>query len=195
VAALRAERDEARRRLFRLLERPGYQRWIARFATFVTTSGVGLARVEKGAPRRVRETAASRIWLAYEHVRAYRDLLRWADVPTLHELRIAGKRLRYALEFIQETLVPDVGPLLVRVTALQDHLGLLNDADVAAARARTFLVEHGASLSAVEAEAIGQYVVDRERELGRLRRTIGPVWRGVEGPAFRRRLGRAVARL
>ena len=56
------------------------------------------------APHRVRETAPSRIWAAYEQVRSYEPVLRWADVPTLHELRIAGKWLRYSLEFVQEPL-------------------------------------------------------------------------------------------
>jgi CHAD domain-containing protein len=195
IEALRSERDDARRRLFRLLDRPGYHRWVSRSAAFLTTAGAGLAQTPSGTPRRVRDTAPSRIWLAYEHVRAFGDVLRWADVPTIHQLRIAGKRLRYALEFIQETLTPDVGPLLVRVTALQDHLGLLNDADVAAGRARAFLVERGTSVAPAEAEVIGRYVVDRERDVARLQRTIGRVWRGVDGPAFRRRLGRAVARL
>ena len=46
--------------------------------------------------------AASRIWAAYEQVRAYEPVLRWADVETLHELRIAGKWLRYTLEFARE---------------------------------------------------------------------------------------------
>ena len=195
VAALRDERSEARQRLIRLLERRGYHRWIARTGALLTTPGAGLVSSAAAAPRRIRETAPSRIWLAYEHVRAYGDLVRQADVPTLHQLRIAGKRLRYALESIHEALVPDVGPLLARVTALQDHLGLLNDADVAAGRARAFLTEHGGGLTADEVEAIGRYVVDREAEVARLRRTIRGVWRGVDGPAFRRRLGRAVARL
>ena len=81
-------------------------------------------------PHRVRDTAASRIWTAYEQVRGYEPVLRWADVETLHELRIAGKWLRYTLEFVREALGDDAAPLIARVTALQDHLGLMNDADV-----------------------------------------------------------------
>ena len=38
-------------------------------------------------------------------------------------------------------------PLIERVTSLQDHLGMMNDADVAAHMARTFLVEHGSEFS------------------------------------------------
>ena len=91
---------------------------------------------------------ASRIWTAYEQVRGYEPVLRWADVETLHELRIAGKWLRYTLEFVREALGDDAAPLIARVTALQDHLGLMNDADVSASMARTFLVEHAGDLSA-----------------------------------------------
>ena len=74
-------------------------------------------------PHRVRDTAPSRIWGAYQHVRGYEPVLRWADVETLHELRIAGKWLRYTLEFVREPLGPDATPLITRVVALQDHLG------------------------------------------------------------------------
>ena len=93
------------------------------------------------------------------------------------------------------TQASEVAPLVARVTALQDHLGFLHDADVAAAMARTFLVEQGGGLSAVESAAIGRYLVSREREVARLRRTVGTAWRGVAGIGFRRGLGRAVAGL
>ena len=122
-------------------------------------------------------------------------VLRWADVETLHELRIAGKWLRYTLEFVREALGDDATPLIARVTALQDHLGLMNDADVSASMARTFLVEHAGDLSALESAAIGRYLVNHEREVARLRRTVGVPWRGVAGIGFRRGLGRVVAGL
>jgi CHAD domain-containing protein len=146
-------------------------------------------------PHRVRDTAPSRIWSAYEHVRAYEPVLRWADVETLHDLRIAAKWLRYTLEFVREALGPESAPLIARVTALQDHLGEMHDADVSASLARTFLVEHGSSLSSLESAAIGRYLIDRERETARLRRTVGGPWRGVAGVSFRRALGRVVAGL
>ena len=47
--------------------------------------------------------------------------------------------------------------------------------------ARTFLVEHAGELSPLESAAIGRYLVSREREVARLRRTIGAPWRGVSG--------------
>jgi len=81
------------------------------------------------------------------------------------------------------------------VTALQDHLGLLHDADVAASMTRAFLVERAGRLSEAETGAIGRYLVDREREVSRLRRSVGGPWRGVGGLTFRRNLGRAVSSL
>jgi hypothetical protein len=61
--------------------------------------------------------------------------------------------------------------------------------------ARNFLVEHAGGLSTVESEAIGRYLVSRERDVARLKRSVGQPWRGVASLSFRRRLGRAVAGL
>ena len=195
LAAWRIHREDARNLLVRELDSDGYRRWLDDYAEFVRHDGLGARTVIPTEPHRVRDTAASRILSAYEQVRAYEPVLRWADVETLHELRIHGKWLRYSLEFVREALGPDVDGLIARVTALQDHLGLLNDADVCAHLARDFLVEHAGSLSDLESGAIARYLVSREKEVARLRRTVGRSWRGVSGIAFRRGLGRALASL
>lgn len=191
----RTHRDDARVLLIRELESDGYRRWVDDYYDFVRTEGAAVLPVGPTQPHRIRDTTASRIWSAYEQVRGYEPVLRWADVETLHELRIAGKWLRYSLEFVREALGDGSAPLIARVTALQDHLGLMNDADVAASMARTFLVEHAGDLSQLEGAAIGRYLVSREREVARLRRSVGPAWRGVAGIGFRRALGRVVSAL
>jgi CHAD domain-containing protein len=195
VSAWRQYRDDARLLLLRELDSPGYARFIDDYVDFVRTEGADAAAVSATQPHRVRDTAPSRIWAAYEQVRTYEPVLRWADVATLHELRIAGKWLRYSLEFVEEALGDESRPLIEHVTALQDHLGLMNDANVAAAMARTFLVEHAGQSSEGESAAIGRYLVDREREVTRLRRSVGSPWRAVAGLRFRRALGRVVAGL
>ena len=195
LADWREHRDDARVLLIRELDSDGHRRWVDDYRDFVRTEGAAVVPVLPTQPHHVRDTAASRIWTAYEQVRGYEPVLRWADVETLHELRIAGKWLRYTLEFVRDALGDDAAPLIARVTALQDHLGLMNDADVSASMARTFLVEHAGELSPLESAAIGRYLVSREREVARLRRTIGTPWRGVAGVTFRRTLGRVVARL
>ncbi len=191
----RDHRDDARRLLIRELDSDGYTRWIDDYTEFVRHEGLAVLPVSPTQPHRVRDTAASRILAAYEGVRAYEPVLRWADVETLHELRIAGKWLRYTLEFVREALSPEASLLIARVTALQDHLGLLNDADVTAHMARSFLVENAGDLSQLESAAIARYLVSREKEVARLRRTVGGPWRGVAGVSFRRALGRTVAGL
>ena len=192
-SAWRNERAQARRALAQILESDAYRRFVEDYVEFVRTEGAGAARMTPTQPQRVRDSAGSRIWSAYEQVRAYDAVLRWADIATLHQLRIAGKRLRYTIEFFREPLGPE-GPLLIeRVTALQDHLGLLHDADVAATLARTFLVERSAHLAPPTVDAVGRYLRNREQEVTHLRRTLAPVWRRIVSLEFRRSLARAIS--
>ncbi len=193
IAAWQDRRETARAVLVRELDSGGYQRWLDDYLAFAQAEGQAVHNVAPTEPHRVRDTMPSRIWAAHQGVRAYEPVMRWADVTTLHELRIAAKWLRYTLEFMREVLGRDAGPVIEKIVALQDHLGWLHDADVAAGLARAFLVEHAGDLTELESAAIGRYLVDRERELARLRRTVGPPWRGVSSLAFRRALGRLVA--
>ena len=193
--AWRVFREDARVLLLHELDSDDYARFVEDFRVFVVTEGAASQDVTATQAHRIRDTAPSRIWSSYEAVRAYEPVLRWADVETLHDLRIAAKWLRYTMEFVREALGPETNDLVAKVVALQDHLGLLHDADVGASMARNFLVERAGNLSRVESEAIGRYLVSRERELARLKRTVGTPWRGVSSLAYRRRLGRAVAGL
>jgi len=192
---LRGRREHARAELVTALDAPGFGRWLHAAVAFVTTVGAGGLPARSGEPRSVRELAPARIWVAYGRLIAYEPIVPWADVPTLHGLRIEGKRLRYALEFFREALGPGVDDLIARVTALQDHLGFLHDADVAGAVARDFLAAHAATLTPEQRHAIGSYVQSRDAELRRLRRAVGRPWRGVSGVLFRQRLGRVLATL
>ena len=69
--------------------------------------------------------------LAYESCLADPD-----NVYELHEMRIAGKRLRYTMEVFQPVYSrytdagPEFGAMLQAVKNLQEHLGILHDADV-----------------------------------------------------------------
>lgn len=192
----RRQRANARTQLIAELDSDGYSSFIREMEEFLEAGANTAAAVATPtAPHRVRDRAASEIWATYEAVRAYELVLPWADVETLHDLRIAAKWLRYALEFFGETLGPDGVRLLARVVALQDHLGLLHDADVATKLARDLLVARAGELSKPETEAIGAYLHSREREVARRRRALGPIWRAVNGAPFRRALGRATAAL
>jgi len=194
LADWRSRRDVARTQLIEELDSPRYLGLVDGIKAFLEDP-LAARPTPPLEPHRVRDNAPSRIWTAFEKVRAYESVLRYADVETLHQLRIAAKWLRYSIEFVREPLGDDAGDVVQSVVALQDHLGTLHDADVAANLIRTFLIEQGDHLGAEEIASIGQYLVDREREIARLRRGVGRPWRGVVGPRSRRRLGRALAQI
>jgi CHAD domain-containing protein len=192
----RRQRETARKQLIEELDSGGYASFLRDMDEFISAgANSAAATAVPTSPHRVRDRAPSLIWGAYEAIRAYELVLPWADVETLHQLRIAVKWLRYTLEFFGETLGRDGPNLLARVVALQDFMGCLHDADVAAKLARDVLVAQTGVLTRFEAEAIGSYLHSRERELARRRRALGPVWRAVNGAPFRRALGRATAAL
>lgn len=192
----REQREEARVALLKRLDSSAYASFVADYRDFTESPGAGERIYTTNEPVLVRECAGGRIWQAYEHVRAHDATLVWADTVGLHALRIDGKRLRYTLEFFREALpLAQTDRLIASVTALQDHLGELNDADVAARTAREFLVTQGSRLPEASREAIGHFLNSREADVARLRDTLLPVWRRVSGITFRRSLASAIASL
>jgi CHAD domain-containing protein len=147
---------------------------------------------DDGDGRRIGDRLASDMWRRYETIRRYAPLVRWADVETLHQLRIAAKRLRDGLDLLGDVVGPNRALLTDRLVALQDHLGALNDAAVTADGVRLFLERRNAGLAPAERAAITAYLADRERDVARRRRSISRVWRPVAGITFARRLGRLV---
>ncbi len=96
--------------------------------------------VAKRALRPVGQVARKRIW------RAYRTLMRLGgaihlDSPAadLHEVRIAGKKLRYLMEFFRSLFPPEtVGALVRALKTFQDNLGEMQDLHVQQEQLRRF---------------------------------------------------------
>ena len=141
------------------------------------------------------------VWEAYQSVWAFEDGLADADVASLHELRIAAKWLRYTLEFVREPLEPGATELIRRVVVLQDQLGDIHDLHAAAERARAFGagpapdVGLATDLRPVSRKAIERFAATQDLRVDRIRRRLGPAWRGVADAEYRRGLGRSLARL
>ncbi len=190
---LGSEREAARAKLIELLDSRRYQDFVGDYLEFTETPGIAELRVEAGMPVLVRHTAAGRIWVAYEHLRARETLLAWADVPALHAIRIEAKRLRYTLESFREVLPPGLDGVIARVTALQDHLGALNDADVAARMARDYLMRSGPRLPEATRREMSGYLAEHERRMVALRRGMPGVWRPITSRALRRTLASVIA--
>jgi CHAD domain-containing protein len=128
---------------------------------------------------------------------AYDAPLAAPDAPLVryHRLRIAGKALRYTLEFFEEALGRKAKPMIETAKQLQDHLGDLQDAVVACGVLRTFLIfgaweaptgrrSRSAPLEIIVAPGVATYLAAQQSELRRLIEAFPQTWRTVRGAAF-----------
>lgn len=189
----REEREQARSRLIGRLDSGRYRHFVDEYLAFTESPGAGEAPTRLGRPSLVRDAAGSRILRSYERVRAYEAVMAWADAQTLHDMRIEAKRLRYTMEYFSEVLPASSAGLIGTITEMQDELGLMNDAHVAASLIRAWLNERGPGLSATSREAVGLYLDARESDMVRAQRSFMPIWRRITGRSFRRSLGTAIA--
>jgi CHAD domain-containing protein/uncharacterized protein YjbK len=185
-----AERVSARQRMLAYLDSERHSRFVERFGQFLSTSGAGVIPrpVNGTASFRVRHIAPQLLYSRYEAVRAYEPLLDSAPIDLLHALRIDFKRLRYVLEFFLPVLGPEAKMMIGEVKQMQDHLGDLNDADVAVQLLQGFL--GGAQQGH---EGVRAYLRDREHERTRLLECFPAAWARFTRPEVRRHLALAVA--
>lgn len=199
-------RDEARARLISYLNSPDFANFVESFDRFLTTPEAGalpLSDLEGGNPPAylVRHVVPRLLYTSYETVRAYETVLDHARIETLHALRIEFKRLRYALEFFEEVLGPEARNVISEVKVVQDHLGDLNDAQVAGDFLRDFISEYEQRQSGVmiqerrSIERVVQYMAFQFAEKHRLTTTFPQVWAHFNRPEVRRDLALSVSAL
>lgn len=129
-----AEQHTARVRLLNTLDSLPHRKFMHRFTQFLQTD-----------PQTLPQTPLLHTQIPivlYTHlaqVQAYEAQIPHASLETLHALRIAFKKLRYAVEFFREILGEDVQKLIAELKKIQDHLGNLNDAHVACLRLTALL--------------------------------------------------------
>lgn len=125
---LRARRDAARRVLLEALGSARYADFLARVQRFLSTPPFSSAKV------RLQAVAASGLGrFSSEVFAAGREI---ATEEDMHALRIAMKRLRYAVEFLRGLAPKRMGRLAKTASRYQDILGRFNDAVVACGRVR-----------------------------------------------------------
>jgi CHAD domain-containing protein len=210
LAAWQVKYETARQGMLALLDGKPYLQFKKEFARFLATPGAGapLATAEntEPLPHRVREAVPPLLIANYAAVRAYEGRVEESDtpLPRLHRLRIAGKGLRYTLEFFREILPADVEPLIDRIKGLQDHLGNLQDAVVTCGILRDFLTwgtwggtrsKSAAATRVIVAPGVATYLSVWQAELQRLVEEFPAVWKQVSGEDFRRRLFAAITGL
>ncbi len=194
VDAWTAERAARHRELVDRLRSTWFTGFVDDHVALLTTPGAGTRPIDAHAPALVRMRAPAVAWAAYQAAWAFEPALPDADVTTLHELRIATKWLRYTLEFLREPMEPQATELIRRVVALQDQLGDIHDFHAAAVRARATAAA-SPDLRPGQLAAIERFAAAKDVRVERLRRRLGPTWRGVSDADYRRQLGRSLARL
>ncbi|MGE0570588.1 MAG: CHAD domain-containing protein [Dehalococcoidia bacterium] len=126
---LRERRDAARGRMLTVLDRVRYDVFVERFAAWLRRGApasflAGREPVLVVAPPLLRKR--------YRRVQRMGDAINRSSPPdSYHSLRIEGKKLRYALEFFGPVYGAPATDFARRLTALQDVLGLHQDAYVA----------------------------------------------------------------
>ncbi len=192
LSAWRTERACLRQRMLAYLDSGRHARFVERFDEFLSTPGAGVVSIPATGQGslRVRHNAPQLLYDRYEAVRAYESLLDRASIDLLHALRIDLKRLRYALEFFIPVLGTEALMIVEEVKQMQDHLGDLNDADVAVQLLQTFL-----ATSEQDQAGARSYLHNRQEERDRLLATFPAAWSHFTRPEVRRGLALAVAAL
>ena len=113
------------------------------------------------------------------------------EVQTLHDMRIAAKRLRYILELTDFCFGPYASKAARRAKQLQDLIGEIHDCDVTLPRVEALLAEVGPDDPAAPGlEAIAARVRTRRHALFH---DFKHLWRKLSRDGFRARLEYAIA--
>jgi CHAD domain-containing protein len=201
LAAWAAARDIARGQMLEYLDGPAYRKFVAEFGAFLATPSAGAVALapDVATPYQARHVIPRLILTRYASVRAYERLLSapGAALTTYHALRIECKGLRYALEFFREVLGEETPTLIKQVTALQDLLGELQDACVAAGLLADFLDDYRKEMrkqaTAVDLTGIEAYLAAQHARQAELLAVFPAPWADLVGLEFRRRLALAIA--
>ncbi len=186
LAALRPLLEEQRRSsrsvMLEALDSSRYTSFVRRFRRTLRAQH---ARRSGPASLPARAVAPDLIEARFRRFRKRADRI-GPDSPAsaYHRLRIDTKRLRYSLEFFAGLYPDRTQRLIRRLVALQDVLGLHQDADISGRRLRRLAVEHGTELPADTIFAMGEIAEHDRQSMIELRsqfpaayaRTRGKVW-------------------
>ena len=193
--AWRARRAEAHAQLLALLDDRAYARFVDDYLDFSASASAALPR--DATPETLAQAAPARVSAAVERMRAAGAAAQGtADAVAWHQLRISARRLRYTIEAVRDALDERAAAdLIARLVRVQDVLGAMNDAALAAAEAEAWLAGDaggGSDSSATTSDAVRAYAGEQHAEMARLRRSFAAVWRGASGVAFARALARCL---
>ena len=177
-------RHLARRRMLFALNSRRYDLFVERFAAFLRR---GPARNFAPGQVPILSVAPDMVERRYRKVRRMGDRIRASSPPTdYHLLRIDAKKMRYALEFVGGIYGKQAVDVSVRATAMQDVLGLHQDADVAMHMLQEMAESSGRKLGAPAILAMGAIAERYRVHAEELRRQFPKVYKPLSGDEWRR---------
>ena len=199
------QRNLARTKMLAYLESKSYKKFKAGAMLFITKEtpeNESVVSTTKQPVRyQIRHVASTLIYARYEALRVYEPFLDNASMELLHQLRIDSKHFRYVLENLQEILGIESKNVLAEVKYIQNHLGDLNDANVACHFLDDFL-NHWKNYrqkltteSTKKPEAIIHYLEIKKAERENLLDTFSDVWHQFNSTQLRQHLALAISAL
>lgn len=98
-----------------------------------------------------------------------------ASIFRLHDLRIEAKKIRYAVEFFREILDEESEQVIKSLKIIQDHLGDLNDAQIAATLIESYLDDTRSGAPSKQ-DAIEDYLQFKKKQAEQLIRDFPAAW-------------------
>ncbi len=183
-AVLSSRRERARSRMLTVLNSRRYEVLTDRFAAALRR---GPARRFAPARTPVLAVAPDLIERRYRRVRRQAYSIGPLTPPAAyHRLRIDGKKLRYALEFVGPIYGKPAVEFAQRVTALQDVLGLHQDAYIAIDLLEEVAASQSRRLSPATVLTMGAIAERYRQDAVALRRKFPAVWKTLSGREWTR---------
>lgn len=181
---LERERESARAELLAAFDSQRYERLVSSYTTML----------RQGPSRRLAAGRAPAVAVVPDLVlarhrsatKAAKRAQRSRAADDFHLLRIRCKRVRYALEFVAEIYEGETSKMVRRVVRLQDSLGLMQDARVAAERLRELATGESAELSRATIFVMGGVAQRYRQEAEQERRSVPGHLKDLRGPAWQK---------
>jgi triphosphatase len=177
AASWQARRDAAFDELVRFLDSRTYERFVDDFL-----AGTG-ARVHWAPGKSTRDLVAQGAPVQLERARermlgAAASASGTHEAAAWHELRITAKKMRYSLEAFRDVLDERAATEFIeRLRTLQDNLGEMNDASVAAREGASWLTSAaGADAPPEQRVAVARFIGKAESAVARARLEFAPLW-------------------
>ena len=176
----------ARRRMLFALNSRRYDLLVERFGAFLRR---GPVRALSAGRAPVLSVAPDLVERRYRKLRKLGDRIKRSSPPEdYHMLRIDAKKLRYALEFVGAIYGKQAVDFSQRITALQDVLGLHQDADVAMEMLTSMANASGRKLGPASLLAMGAIAERYRVHAGELRAQFPKVYKPLSGAEWNRLL-------